>query len=863
HSSNKYHRPDKRTYGDRLRNRDSNWAPLMPALVQAYLRWKYPFTQQTGNNPMASEEQERYRFRIRVADIYTLEKTVSILPPPGCQSGAEALILHGYLGATPLHPSLAFSLRTMDLFRRVRLYKPSFSVEAFAKLICDFYEIPYRRTYRVALADAFDVYLDILRAVNKQVRHALGQDTPNWRVLNACPPCTYKLQGEPELAISRMYVLDGNDSLKRLKTMDGREVADKRVFEESDYFLPNDFVNKFAHEVKSRRLDDDGEGEDATQDDSCDNLEEGDPTDGGSGDPALSPCVKNWKAAAADEKKKMWGIFAESGIFASACRHGFILWLVDMVMSGELAKYPLAIIAKILELFPPKCCGAYDIGCRFLQTILNSSLGPAFKSLENIFCVNAFHGYSHGYDCQRRYHPSVIPGMGLEDLETLERVFSASNQLAPIIRHASAYRRRLLIDQFFIQWDADKYANLAQMLYDNYVQALEIVNTGSIAVKEAMRSMCLTEQDLDTFEKEEIEYVNSLGKESDADIFATTYVELLEEMRSIRTTTTTFVNTTPQDYQAGVFKKSEAFTASLSAGKKIESARRTLIARLDRVTQEVNEMELAWDISRRWDPGDTEYIEALKYSTSREYHRALDHLHKLVVQRIMELHKMNIAQTGYRMRTHIAKSLRTRCTAIQNAVKRYNVAAQKLDPPRPPLDWERVTNFAFISEFTLLKDTRNNIQEKRWSEAAVRNLMREWQRVQNAEDEIKRCNVEVRRLHTAIIDEGSHMRRVLAELTPSDPIYGAVAEHCRRRREVNAHLLARISDIHNLRGFSGEKKPGVREGHVGSVVPHEGDVVDVVEDDDEFVETSDLGSQDDSTQESLSTIVDWTSQLAL
>jgi hypothetical protein len=36
------------------------------------------------------------------------------------------------------------------------------------------------------------------------------------------------------------------------------------------------------------------------------------------------------------EKKKMWGVFDETGVFASACPHGFVLWLVDMIQSGEL-----------------------------------------------------------------------------------------------------------------------------------------------------------------------------------------------------------------------------------------------------------------------------------------------------------------------------------------------------------------------------------------------------------------------------------------------------------------------------------------------------------------------------------------------
>lgn len=50
----------------------------------------------------------------------------------------------------------------------------------------------------------------------------------------------------------------------------------------------------------------------------------------------LEQCVKNWKAAAGEEKKQMWRMFDESGLFASACRHGFVLWIVDIVRSGEL-----------------------------------------------------------------------------------------------------------------------------------------------------------------------------------------------------------------------------------------------------------------------------------------------------------------------------------------------------------------------------------------------------------------------------------------------------------------------------------------------------------------------------------------------
>jgi hypothetical protein len=33
--------------------------------------------------------------------------------------------------------------------------------------------------------------------------------------------------------------------------------------------------------------------------------------------------------------KRAWGIFDETGIFLSLCRHGFVLAIADMVRSGE------------------------------------------------------------------------------------------------------------------------------------------------------------------------------------------------------------------------------------------------------------------------------------------------------------------------------------------------------------------------------------------------------------------------------------------------------------------------------------------------------------------------------------------------
>jgi hypothetical protein len=117
-----------------------------------------------------------------------------------------------------------------------------------------------------------------------------------------------------------------------MATVGDRTVGDVRTFEESDYFLPNEFVNKFEGEVKSRPSADEG---DAEEPDIAD-TGAGDPTDGLPEGTSTQPCASNWKAAAGAERKRMWAVFDESGVFASACRHGLILWIADMIRCGEL-----------------------------------------------------------------------------------------------------------------------------------------------------------------------------------------------------------------------------------------------------------------------------------------------------------------------------------------------------------------------------------------------------------------------------------------------------------------------------------------------------------------------------------------------
>ena len=170
--------------------------------------------------------------------------------------------------------------------------------------------------------------------------------------------------------------------------------------------------------------------------------------------------------------------------------------------------------------------------------------------------------------------------------------------------------------------------------------------------------------------------------------------------------------------------------------------------------------------------------------------------------------------SGYKARTHLAKSLQTRCKAIRSATEAYNRAARALDPPRPPLDWAQVSRYSFLEEFSLLRNTERDISKVPWASPVIRETIKKFLRVRRAHEEVERCNIEVRRLFTSIHEETRRHSEILKALTEQgSPILGVVNEYCVRRKHVNVLLLQQIQQIFDLDGFMGSKTLGRRKGN--------------------------------------------------
>ncbi|KAG0699233.1 hypothetical protein DFH29DRAFT_983620 [Suillus ampliporus] len=368
----------------------------------------------------------------------------------------KSLVYHGYLGCSPLHPT---SHRTC----------PWFSIQAQCKALCHLHNIPYQPYLNTQFSDAYDVYLEILHRVDCLIKAALKRDTQDWCLLNSCPCCCYKLDDEDNMTFEWLATIDGNNSLKRWSSsIYGTSPRDDSRTRRSDYWLHHVKVDQFQlNGAQPHEQDPTDDWEDVVRSDST-----------------PFNCIDCWRNAGPEARKRMFSVFDKSGIFIVACHHQFILLVCDMVKSGELSKYPLAILDHLLNVYGKNGGVAYDIG--------------------------SFHGHAHNRRCQIDWHPMYIECTGHTEGEGCEHVFSSSNELARSTRHATPFHRHQTIEQHFAFWDNDKYAALSTFLQNHYREALAAIQTLTSELSSLEGVLNLTHADFVHFHKEECSYLDGL-----------------------------------------------------------------------------------------------------------------------------------------------------------------------------------------------------------------------------------------------------------------------------------------------------------------------------------------------------------------
>ncbi|KAG1847698.1 hypothetical protein F4604DRAFT_1594296 [Suillus subluteus] len=105
------------------------------------------------------------------------------------------------------------------------------------------------------------------------------------------------------------------------------------------------------------------------------------------------------------------------------------------------------------------------------------------------------------------------------------------------------------------------------------------------------------------------------------------------------------------------------------------------------------DLERRLNLTTRWTPHDPEYQEALEYLNNQWFIRVVQRLEGLVVQRLFELAKANLAGTGYKMCQQISNAITRHSIAIRNALEHYNQLAPLQSPPRDILKFSEVVSY--------------------------------------------------------------------------------------------------------------------------------------------------------------------------
>ncbi|KAG8704171.1 hypothetical protein FRC08_002384 [Ceratobasidium sp. 394] len=769
--------PKSSEWAYRLASEYVAWNESMASLCDAYLQFR------SGSPAPEGESDDVQLVSLPCVNLED-EKIIQFkhLRTESCINAT--LLRNGYLAPTPSKPSMAISLQVLDILAAVQRRGPAVSIQVMAKAFCDLRNVPYKKHFRTQLASALDAYLLIQRRVQHRLDIALGRDTPDWRMLNSCPACNYTLADEPSLKYSRLVTCDGNDSAKRCA---GAGNADRRAYN-SSYYITRDQVDKFKNEVPSRRA--------AT---SSQAAKEEEPTE----------CEKRWKNAKInnDPDGKPKPVFDETGIFISTCRHSFILTVCDMIRSGEQAKYCLATIDKLISVYGPDIIMGYDIGCTFKGTASRSPLvGPRVCQACFDMCVGTFHGPAHNRSCQMKNHPHNRPGTGLTDFENCETVFSSSNRLASTTRLASAYRRHQKIDIHFDAWDDDQYANLGHLLRCKYLNALKVQEESQAAV--AALNPRLSPGDLDHFFNEEQAYLESLKNELPEDTMAIEYITLLERLEMKQLEYDKFVNT---EYVLEDRSSVADLRRATLKTRHLEARRRNTMEQLLVLQEAAGKMEQKHKIAERWTHESPEWIEAARLRRNRTFQQRIDELERLVVQRLLELTKAGLANTGYKMRVHIMRAIAARGTAVKTALDRYNKVASEVGAQT--ISWKQVTDAKILADFDLLRGSRRGILKQDWALPDNRCCVTEWRRALHAAEEITRLNVEVRRVRTSIADESRLLPGLAEQIVADDPPLGwVVRRYVSRRMKLNTLILHELDVLSRTPGYTGTTDVGVRLG---------------------------------------------------
>ena len=239
-----------------------------------------------------------------------------------------------------------------------------------------------------------------------------------------------------------------------------------------------------------------------------------------------------------------------------------------------------------------------------------------------------------------------------------------------------------------------------RFLLNNYKQALKLISTNTSELDAYCALHPNENLDFGSWVAEELAYLKVIESEPKQDTLRVTYVEELEKLAKleyeiVRLAVVILIHFTevlsnhletitssPIIYNQLSFTPGSGLShVASTATKRSHAARRAAERRVRSQQDRVEDLEeqLGIEPTRRWTSDQREYVEMREYSRHRQFIRAVEELENLVVQRLFELSKANLASTGavvslsntdanysvgYKLRKQISKAIVRWSTAV-------------------------------------------------------------------------------------------------------------------------------------------------------------------------------------------------------
>ena len=150
------------------------------------------------------------------------------------------------------------------------------------------------------------------------------------------------------------------------------------------------------------------------------------------------------------------------------------------------------------------------------------------------------------------------------------------------------------------------------MLHDNYNQALVIVKHDDHVVEEAKSySLHIMDEGLKSWKTAQDEYFLTVGDESESQVCAIAYVELLQKLRQLESKYTSiiylqfliicFITLTPDNFPARALLSSWPYTHHLLMTRKLEAKNRCAFKLCENCLKQIVNVEVSMGIDRWWD----------------------------------------------------------------------------------------------------------------------------------------------------------------------------------------------------------------------------------------------------------------------